>query len=416
MKLRQLFRKIGPGVITGASDDDPSGIGTYSMAGAQFGYSLSWLTLYLYPMMTAVQEMCGRIGMVTGQGLAGVIKRHYSRPLLFLTTSLLFLANTVNVGVNLGAMAVSAQMLLNLPFLSWVLFFAVLSLVLEIFTTYKTYAKFLKWLTFSLFAYVVTAFLVNQNWLEVLKNTTVPVFRLEKEYLLMITALFGTTISPYLFFWQASEEVEEEVAEHKIISPGRGKPVVTSKDLKSLRWDTAFGMLFSQIVAFFIMITTASTLFKAGITQINTAQEAALALKPLAGDGAYLLFTLGIVGTGMLSIPVLAGSAAYGVSETFGWKEGLNKKFSRAKGFYGVIIFSTFLGLLINFAGVNPIQALFWTAVINAVISLPLLVVILLITNNEKIMGKRVNNKLSNFLGISVVLALFLMVVSYFFI
>jgi len=404
-KIKKILSLLGPGLITGASDDDPSGIATYSIAGASFGYALNWLTLFLYPLMTTVQEMCGRIGMVTGKGLAGVIKANYPKTFLYFVVCLLLVANTINIGADIGAMAASAEMLIDIPFAAWAVGFTIIILALEIIISYKTYAKFLKWLTVVLFAYILTAFVVSVNWSEVLKDLIVPTLRLDETYLATIVAFLGTTISPYLFFWQTGEEVEEEVAKQKIVAFGKGRPRVTKGDVNEMRIDTAVGMFFSNTVAFFIIVTTASTLFVVGIHDIQTAQDAAKAIEPLvanfpyAGTLAKILFATGLVGVGLLAVPVLAGSAAYALSEALGWREGLYLKFRRAHGFYGVMIFSTLIGLSMNFIGINPIRALFYTAVVNGIIAVPLLAVIILVSNNKNILGTRVNGSWSNYLG-----------------
>jgi len=410
-KIKKSLSILGPGFITGASDDDPSGIGTYSVAGASFGYVLNWLALFLFPFMTAVQEMCGRIGMVTGKGLAGVIRNNYTKPLLLGTTTLLLIANTINIGADIGAMAASVQMLAPGSFAFWAIAFTVVILLLEVFVSYKVYSRILKWLAVSLFAYVITAFVLKPcglnispeaacvDWMGALKHLFVPTINFSREYLLVFVGFLGTTISPYLFFWQASEEVEEEIAEHKIVAMGKGRPKIRSADIKEMRFDTAAGMFFSNLATFFIVVTTASTLFRAGIHNIESAPQAAEALRPLAGDFAYLLFAAGIIGVGLLGVPVLAGSAAYALSEGFGWREGLYLKFKRAHGFYGVIIVATLVGLLINFIGINPIKALLYAAVINGIVAVPLIAVIIFISNNRKIMGERTNGFWSNSLG-----------------
>jgi NRAMP (natural resistance-associated macrophage protein)-like metal ion transporter len=397
-KLKLILKKVGPGFITGASDDDPSGIATYSQTGAKFGYSQLWLIPFCYPFMVAIQEMCGRIGMVTGKGLSGVLRRHYPKWAVYMATSLLLIANIVNIGADLGAMATSAQMLIGLPYYFWVIFMTAVILALEVFVQYKVYAKILMFLTFTLFTYFITALIVKQDWGLILKNSIIPKISFSKDYFFNIVAFFGTTITPYLFFWQADEEIEEEIIEHKIVAIGVGIPRVARYDVRNMRYDTIFGMLFSQIMTFMIVITTAATLFANGITNINTATDAAQALRPLAGDFAYLLFALGIIGTGLLAVPVLSGSAAYAVSEALGWDSGLGKKFKEVRGFYGVIIASTIIGLLINFIGIDPIQALYYAAAINGMLSPPLMVFILLIGNNKKIMGKYVNKRISKIL------------------
>lgn len=405
-KLKKIFKKLGPGFITGASDDDPSGIATYSQTGAKFGYGQLWLIPFCYPFMVAIQEMCGRIGMVTGKGLSGVLRKHYPKWAVYMATSLLVIANTVNIGADLGAMAASAQMLVGLPYAFWTILMAVMILALEIFVQYKVYAKILMILTFTLFAYFVTALIVKQDWGLILRNTIIPRITISKDYIFNIVAFFGTTITPYLFFWQADEEIEEEIVEHKIVAIGVGIPRVTRYDVRNMRIDTIFGMLFSQVMTFMIVVTTAATLFANGITNINTASDAALALKPLAGNFAYLLFALGIIGTGLLAVPVLSGSAAYAVSEALGWDSGLGKKFREVRGFYGVIIISTIFGLLLDFIGIDPIKALYYAAAINGLLSPPLMVFILLIGNNKKIMGKYVNKKISKILTFIIIVVM----------
>lgn len=398
-RIRKILRVLGPGFITGASDDDPSGIATYAQAGAQFGYSQLWTALFTFPFMSIVQEMCGRIGMVTGKGLAGVIRRHYARPVLSFAVFLLLLANTINIGADLGAMAAAGGLVVHVPFAALLFAMTAVTLVLEVFVSYKTYAKFLKYLTFALFAYVVTAFVIRQPWNQIAYATFVPVISLSRDYLMNIVAVLGTTISPYLFFWQAGEEVEEEVAAGKLRQMGAGVPRVTSRDVREMRLDTAAGMLFSCLIMWFIIMTTASTLHANQIFNVDTADQAALALKPSAGNFAFLLFALGIIGTGLLAVPVLAGSASYAMAEAFGWKEGLYRRFTQAHGFYGVITIATLMGLLVNFTPVQPFQMLYYTAILNGICAPPLLILILLIGNNPKIMGKYTNSTLSNALG-----------------
>ncbi len=401
----KFVRHLGPGLVTGAADDDPSGIGTYTQVGSAFGYSLAWMMPFMLPMMIAVQEMAGRIGLVTGRGLASVMKENYSRWFLYAAVFFLVFANTVNIGADIGAMAASAQLLINLPFVWWTLFFTLAIVLLELIVPYRQYAKILKWLCLSLFAYVITAFMVNMPWRDVLHKTLIPHFQFDPAFILAIVALLGTTISPYLFFWEPSHIVEEQVA-HRWRKEGDGAPLVTDHRIKDFRKDNAAGMLLSQIVAFFILITAAATLHAAGIFNVSSASEAAKALEPLvkgfpnAGFVAKLLFALGIIGTGMLAIPILAGSAGYAVSEALDLKEGLFRKVSKAKGFYAVIAGSTLTGLLINFAGIDPIKALYYAAIINGVMAVPLIFVIIRIGNNKKIMGERKNSKLSNAVGI----------------
>ncbi len=396
-KLKKLLKILGPGFITGAADDDPSGIATYAQTGAQFGYSQLWTALFSFPFMTAVQEMCGRIGLVTGRGLAGVMRAHYPKPLLYIAVLLLFLANTINVGADLGAMAASGQLLIaGIPFAVWLIGITVITLLLEVFVSYPIYAKFLKYLTLSLFAYIIVAFVVNQDWLEIIKSTLIPTFSLDKAYIFNVVAILGTTISPYLFFWQADEEVEEEIEKGELKVLGRGKPHIARKDIKELRLDTVIGMFFSNLVMFFIIVTTASTLHVHNINNIQTAQQAAEALRPFAGQFAYLLFALGIIGTGLLAVPVLAGSASYAIAESLKWHAGLSKKFNQAHGFYIVIALSTILGILINFTPIQPFQMLYYTAIFNGICAPLLLVFIILIANNKKIMGKYVNQPIHN--------------------
>ncbi len=398
-KLKKFFRSLGPGFITGASDNDPSGIATYSQAGALFGYGQLWLSLYLWPFMSVMQEMCGRIGLVTGRGLAGVIRSHYSRSILYFAVSLLFLANTINIGADLGAMAAAAQLLLNWPFAVWLILMAAFTLLLEVFVSYQVYAKYLKYLTLALFAYAAAFFMAQPDWRAIILATFIPTLSFSPDYLINVVAILGTTISPYLFFWQASEEVEEEVAQHKIRAMGWSIPRVNRRDISSLRLDTVIGMLWSQMIAFFIIATTGSTLYLAGINNITTATEAAEALRPLAGNFTFFVFALGIIGTGLLAVPVLAGSASYAIAESFGWREGLYRKFRQAHGFYGVITIATLFGLLINFTYLQPFQILYYTAVLNGIIAPPLMVLILLIAGNKNIMGKYTNSRLSAALG-----------------
>ena len=393
---------MGPGFITGAADDDPSGIATYSQTGAMFGYNQLWLILVSYPLMTAIQEMCGRIGLVTGRGLAGVIKEHYSKKILAGTVLLLLVANVINIGADLGAMAASLQLLLPIPFVFLLGAITLITLGLEIFVPYKNYERFLKYLTLSLLAYIITALMVKQDWGLVLRSTFVPHISLSHDYILNVAAFLGTTISPYLFFWQASEEVEEEVVKGRIRAMGKGIPRVFRDDIVQMRLDTALGMLFSQIITFFIIVTVASTLGAAGIHTIKTAADAASALKPLAGNFAFLLFTLGILGTGLLAVPVLAGSAGYAVAEAMGWKEGLSERPMRARGFYGVIAVATLVGLVVNLTPIAPMTMLYYAAILNGVLAPPLMFLLLLIANNKKILGERTNSKLSNTLGIGV--------------
>ena len=388
---------LGPGLITGASDDDPSGIGTYSQTGAQFGYAQLWTALFTFPLMASIQETCARIALQTGGGLAETIRKHYPKPVLYFCVVLLFVANTINLGADLGAMAAAAQLLLGLPFFVWLVALTLVGVLLEIFVDYKQYSRVLRWLTLSLFAYFLVPLVSPQDWISALENTLLPKLALDKNHLLNLVAILGTTISPYLFFWQASQEIEEEIGQGKTTLAARKG--VSRLELKWMRADVTIGMLFSNVVMWFIVVTTASTLFRNGITQVDSATKAAEALRPIAGDFAYVLFAVGIIGTGFLAVPILAGSAAYAVAETFKFHEGLYLKLRQAPGFYGVIACSTFLGFLMNLVGINPIQALYYAAVLNGLVAPPLLLIIMLIANDRTIMKKWTNGKLSNALG-----------------
>jgi NRAMP (natural resistance-associated macrophage protein)-like metal ion transporter len=395
--ITAYLKALGPGLITGASDDDPSGIGTYAQTGAQFGYAQLWTALVTFPLMAAVQEMCARLALHTGRGLADIIREHYPKPILYVCVLLLVTANTINLGTDLGAMAASCQMLLTLPFGVWLLAFTLLTVVLEIFVRYTHYARVLRWLTFSLCAYVLVAFVVAQDWRQVLRSTFIPTFQFNHEYLLNLVAVLGTTISPYLFFWQASQEVEEDIDAGKTTLAARQG--VSTAELRWMRTDVTSGMLFSNLVMWFIIVTAAATLFRHGITDIDSAPKAAEALRPIAGRFASVLFAAGIVGTGLLAVPILAGSAAYAVAETFTWREGLYRRLRQAPGFYGVIAFATGLGAAINVVGINPIKALYYTAVLNGLVAPPLLWIILLMSNNRTIMQENVNGRMANLLG-----------------
>ena len=399
-KVIRFLKILGPGVITGAADDDPSGIATYSQTGAQFGFGQLWTALYQIPLLIAVQEACGRIGAVTGKGLAGVIKDHYARKILIGVVVLVAIANTINIGADIGAVAASARLVVNLPF--WLLAIATTALLVvsEILVTYETYAKWLKWLALALLSYPATALIVRQPWKEILYATVVPHIELTFAFFFIITGVFGTSISPYMFFWQASEEVEEERAVGMRNGPG-GKPQLPRKYIRNMRIDTLVGMVSAELAQWFIIITTATVLFKHGTTTINTAADAAKALEPLvqsfpnSGQLAKDVFAVGVIGLGLLAIPVLAGSAAYALAEAFGWKEGLSKKFKKARGFYGVIILSMLIGLLLNFIGIDPMKALVFTAVLNGVVAVPLLFLIARINGSSKILGEHQGGMLS---------------------
>jgi len=387
LKKDQLLDQLGPGLITGVSDDDPSGIATYSQVGAQFGFQLLWTMLFSYPLMCAIQEISARIGRVTGKGIAGNIRAHYSRKLLYPVIFLLVLANVVNLGADIGAMGAALKLLIGGSAHLYCLLFTLVSVILQIIIPYSKYVRILKWLTFSLLAYVATVFAVHVPWGEALKTTFIPSISLDYTSLQAFIALLGTTISPYLFFWQASEEVEDEEgnAEDKplLIAPEQA-PAQFSR----IRFDTLVGMGVSNLIAFFIILTTAVTLHAHGKTDIQTATDAAEALRPIAGNFCFFLFSCGIIGTGLLAVPVLAGSASYAVAETMSWPYGLERQALEARGFYSVIAAATLIGLALNFIGLDPIKALFWTAILNGVISAPLLFVIMMISSNREVMGK----------------------------
>ncbi len=395
--VRRFFRVLGPGLITGASDDDPSGIGTYSVAGASYGFSLLWLAWFTFPMMAAVQAICARIGSVSGRGIASLVKTYYPSWVVYPVCLLLFAANTINIGADLGAMAASINMFTGLPSRLVVVPIALAIIALMVFAHYRTVVTIFKWLTVSLFAYVITAFLVKANWGDVLRHTLVPEFQSNGAFVAMVVAILGTTISPYLFFWQTSQEVEEDVSKGK--ESVRDRIGTTDVAIKERRLDVNVGMGMSNLVMFFIVFTTGATLFASGKTTISTANDAAQALVPLAGNAAQWLFGLGLLGTGLLAIPVLAGSASYAVSEAFGWKVGLDRPVHRVPQFYAVMVSATALGLALNFTSVNPIDALVLTAVVNGVVAPILLVLVMLIANNKRIMLDRCNGVWSNVLG-----------------
>ncbi len=390
----RFLRILGPGIVTGAADDDPSGIATYSQAGAQFGLHMPWTMLFTLPLMTAVQEACMRVGAVTGKGLAAAVREHYSKKILFPVVALVVAANTFNIGSDIGAMAASTRLLVpGIPFAVLAVGFSLIILLLEVFVSYKSYIRLLKWLAIALFAYIITAFLIGVPWGAVAKATFVPHVEWSKSFLYIIVAIFGTTISPYLFFWETSNVVEDEIAEHRLAQKG-GIPRLTKPYLRRLRIDTAMGMLFSNVSAWFIIVVGAVVLNQAGITNIATAADAARALEPLvhsfphAGFLAKLIFSVGIIGVGLQAIPVLAGSSSYAVAETFNWREGLFRKFKQARGFYFVIIFGTLVGLMFNFVGLDPMKALVLTAVFNGIAAVPLIYLIARISSRSDIMGE----------------------------
>ena len=383
------LNKLGPGLVTGAADDDPSGIATYSQAGAQFGFELLWSLLLTYPLMVGIQMISARIGRVSGHGLATNIRQHYPAWLLYSLVSLLVLANTINIAADLSAMADAVTLILGGSAHLYVVFFGVLSLLLQVFIPYKNYVRILKWLTLVLLAYVATAFMVKIPWSAVLTKTFLPHIQWKPDYITTVVAVFGTTISPYLFFWQASQEVEGMRVQPRVQALKKTLDQA-DKQLQRIKIDTVIGMAFSNLVAFFIVLTTAVTLHAHGITDIQTSAQAAAALRPIAGEFAFLLFTIGIVGTGLLAVPVLAGSAAYAVAGTFHWKNSLESKPMAAKAFYGIIAASMLLGMAIGLSPIDPIKALFWSAVINGVISVPIMVVMMLMAARSDIMGSLV--------------------------
>ena len=390
----KLLQVMGPGLITGASDDDPSGIATYSQAGAQFGFDLGWTLLFSWPLMCAIQEVSARIGRVTGRGLAGNLKRHYPPLIVYSLVALLIVANVINLGADMGAMGAALKLVLGNgdphqggPELLYVAAFGVIFVVLEVFVRYSRYVSVLKWLTLSLFAYVAVALVVNTPWATVGYHLLVPSISFKPGYLTVVVAILGTTISPYLFFWQAEEEVEE-VKERTDAKPLERAPEQAKREFGRIRIDTYIGMAFSNLVAMFIMITTAATLHAHNVTDIQTSSQAAIALKPIAGQFAFLIFALGIIGCGLLALPVLAGSAAFALGEVFGWHVGLSRRFSRAKAFYAAIAGAGLVGGLLNFVHIDPIKALFWSAVINGVAAVPIMAMIMHLASHKPAMGE----------------------------
>jgi NRAMP (natural resistance-associated macrophage protein)-like metal ion transporter len=390
---RSPLTVLGPGLVTGAADDDPSGIGTYSQVGAQFGYGLAWTMFFGFPLLAAIQAICARIGATTGKGIAQNLRQHYSPWLLRTVVLMLLVANVINLGADLGAMGAVLALVIPGPVLAYTAAFGVVSVVLEVFVSYTRYARILKWATLSLFAYVGVVLVAGVPVGEALYGTLVPQFVFDKPHAMALVAIFGTTISPYLFFWQAGQEVEEQHRRH--IKPLHVSPRRAGAELKRIRTDTLVGMGFSHLVALFIVIATAATLHANGVRDIESAAQAAEALRPIAGDFAFALFATGIIGTGLLAVPILAGSAAYAVSETFGWTEGLDRKPREAKAFYGVIALATAGGIALNFIGIDPMKALYWAAVVNGLLAPPLMVVTMLIAKNRKIMGNlAISNRL----------------------
>jgi len=397
-KQSRVLRALGPGLITGAADDDPSGIATYSQAGAQFGFAITWTLLFTYPLMAVIQEISARIGRTTGMGIAANLRHYYSNWILQCIVLLLIIANTINIGADLGAMGDAVSLLVGGPKLLYVVAFGILCAVLQIFIPYSRYVSVLKWLTFALFAYFGTVMVVKVPWIEAARGFFIPTLSANSEFWTVVVAIFGTTISPYLFFWQASQEVEEikDIRERKplVFEPRQGPDAIDR-----IKIDTYIGMAFSNLVALAIMFTTAATLHAAGTTDIQSSSQAAEALKPIAGPFAFAIFTLGIVGTGLLAVPVLAGSTAYALCEARKWPTGLARKPMHAKAFYLTIAIATLGGIAITFSPLDPIKALFWSAVINGIVSVPVMVMMMLITSNKKIMGKFVLTGILKYVG-----------------
>src|SRR3984885_11337236 len=394
--LELFFADLGPGLITGCADDDPSGISTYSMTGAVFGYGLLWTALISFPLMVSVQMMCGRLGMVTGRGLAGVVRRRYSKWVLWAACALLIVANVVNIAADLGGMADATQMITGVNALVWTPLYTALIVSFLFWSSYRHIARIFKWITLVLLAYVITAFFAGVDWRHALLATVRPHPVWSRDYLEVLVGILGTTISPYLFFWQASQEVEEERAMGRTLAQRKG---ATDEELRRLRVDVVTGMFASNFIMYFIILTTGATLHAHGIVKIETAKQAAEALRPLAGDAAYLLFTLGLIGTGMLGVPVLAGSCAYAISEAAAWRGSLESKPRGAKKFYGVLAAAMTIGLVINYAGLDAVKMLFWSAVVNGVLAPPLILLVVLLTSDPKVMGDRVNSTMEKILG-----------------
>ncbi len=397
-KSKDYWHLLGPGLTTGASDDDPSGIATYSQAGAKYGFQFLWLAAFTLPLMAIVQEMCARIGLVTGVGLAANIRKHFPKRMLYACAALLFAANAFNIGADLGAMAKATQLLVPRANFVLLLFgFTIVCLVLQVFTPYARYAKYLKWLAVVLLTYILSAFLAHLNWGDVLRHAVVPSLNFGKDQILLICAVLGTTISPYLFFWQTSQEVEEQIMEGRTSIEQRSG--ATKPEMKKMRVDVWSGMILSNIVMFFIIAACGGVLFEHGIKMISTAAQAAEALRPFAGNATYFLFAVGIIGTGLLAIPVLAGSSSYALAESFKWREGMYRKLHAAYAFYGVIIISMLIGLAINFVGLDPFKALIYSAIANGIVAPVVLVLIVVMSSNKKIMGEWVNKPYVTVIG-----------------
>jgi len=402
-RLLRFWKHLGPGLVTGASDDDPSGIATYSQAGAAYGLATLWTALITFPLMAAIQEMCARIGLVTSQGLTGTLKTNYSKPILYLMLVFSFPAIVMNIGADIAGMGAVGNLLFpSIHAMYFSIFFTLVLLVLIIYLPYQKIAAVLKYLCIVLLVYLIVPFLYKQDWMAVLKAAFIPTIKFDKYFIGILVAVLGTTISPYLFFWQATMEVEE-------IKHMKKHFVLNKKIMRDMKHDVDFGMLFSNLVMFFIILTTGTVLFNGGIHQIDTVEQAAQALKPLAGNAAYFLFAIGVIGTGLLAIPVLSGSLSYIITETFGWEQGLDKKFHEAKAFYIIIAVSLVLGLSMNYIGISPIKALIYSAVLYGLTAPVLIAIILHISNNKKVMGEYTNGKTSNIFGFA---ALVLMTVA----
>ncbi len=397
-KFLKFLSILGPGLTTGAADDDPSGIATYSQTGAQFGYGQLWTALYMLPFMMGVQEACARLGLVTGKGIAAIVKQHYSAKILYSVVGLVLIANVINIGADIGAMAAAAKLIIPFPFAVWTLLFTACILILEIFTTYKVYARILKWLALSLLAYPITVFIVQMPWLTVLKATFIPHIEFSFAFFFIITGVLGTTISPYMFFWETSQEVEE-VKEKNWIK--NGLPSIRKSNIRAMRIDNNAGMIISEITTWSILVVAGTVLHNSGVTNIETAADAAKAIEPLvhsfphSGYLSKVIFSIGIIGLGFLAVPILSGSAAYAVAEAVNWESGLNLKLKKAHGFYGIITIATIIGLIINFVGINPVKALVYSAVLNGIAAVPLIFLIIKISSNEKIMGENKSGLLS---------------------
>lgn len=392
-KLMRFWKIIGPGLVTGASDDDPSGIATYSQAGAAYGLSTLWTSIVAFPLMAAIQQMCARIGLVTSQGLTGTLKKFYPKPVLYLMLLFSFPAIIMNIGADIAGMGAVGNLLfpaIDATFFS--VFFTALLLGLIIYLPYLKIASILKYLCIVMLVYFVVPFLYKQDYVLILKSTFIPTIKFDKNFIAILVGILGTTISPYLFFWQASVEVEEMKHKKKHL-------VVNKKIIHEMKQDVDFGMTFSGVIMYFIILTTGTVLFNGGVHQIDTVEQAAMALKPLAGNLAYLLFAVGVIGTGLIAIPVLSGSLSYIFTETFGWEQGLDKKFHEARGFYVIIAISLLVGLSLNYIGISPIKALIYTAILYGITAPVLIAIILHISNNKEIMGEHVNNRTSNVLG-----------------